>query len=317
MAVPDHPALSDSWIPPALLARPSGIGRLGRLLAAALLAALPLGACDFIPSVYDLADRVTDADDALDSTESENDYWWNPPHFNADDLARNFEQVVFFTETGTRAGEEPSAPEPALLRRWDQPVRMRIWFGDSVPEPERENDRASVAALVDRLSRVTGHPISLEDGMPTFFVFVLNQREREEFSESPVAMEFNLPERVLLDVETIPPRNACTVTFYNLEAPPSSITRAYAIIRAELDRRQRLACFHEEIAQGLGATNDSYQARPSIFNDDGEFDLLTRHDELLLQMLYDKRLQGGMDAAAAKPIARVIAEELRPARPDR
>lgn len=312
MAVPDHPALSALRIPHATRIRPCGIGR---LLAAAALATLPLGACDFIPSVYDPADRVTDPDDALDSTESESDYWWDPAHFDADDLARNFEQIVFFTETGTRAGETPSAPEPSLLRRWDEPVRVRMWFGDSVPEQERENNRASVAALVERLNRATGHPISLEDDEPTFFVFVLNRREREEFSRSPVPAQFDLPQQVLRDVETIPQRNACTVTVYNLEAPPSSITRAYAVVRAELDHRQRLSCFHEEIAQGLGATNDSYGARPSIFNDDGEYHLLTRHDELLLRMLYDKRLQGGMDAAAARPIVREIAEELRPTKP--
>ena len=310
--MPDHPALSALRIPRLTRIRPCGIGR---LLTAVALAALPLGSCDFIPSVYDPADRVTDADDALDSTESESDYWWNPVHFDADDLARNFEQIVFFTETGTRAGETPSAPEPSLLRRWEEPVRVRMWFGDSVPEQERENNRASVAALVERLNRATGHPISLEDDAPTFFVFVLNRREREEFSRSPVPAQFDLPQQVLRDVETIPPRNACTVTVYNLEAPPSSITRAYAVIRAELDHRQRLSCFHEEIAQGLGATNDSYGARPSIFNDDGEYHLLTRHDELLLRMLYDKRLHGGMDAAAARPIVREIAEELRPTKP--
>ena len=314
MAAPDHPALPASRIPHATRVRPCGIGR---LLAAAALAALPLGACDFIPSVYDLADRVTDADDASDSTESESDYWWNPVHFDADDLARNFEQIVFFTETGTRAGETPSAPEPSVLRRWERPVRVRMWFGDSVPEQERENNRASVAALVDRLNRATGHPISMEDDEPTFFVFVLNRREREEFGRSPVVAQFDLPQQVLRDVETIPQRNACTVTVYNLQSPPSSITRAYAVIRAELDHHQRLSCFHEEIAQGLGATNDSYGARPSIFNDDGEYHLLTRHDELLLRMLYDKRLRGGMDAAAARPIVREIAEELRPERPAR
>ena len=56
-------------------------------------------------------------------------------------------------------------------------------------------------------------------------------------------------------------------------------------------------------------TLDSPAARPSIFNDDEEFGLLTTHDELLLQMLYDPRLTPGMTAAEAAPIARVIARE--------
>ena len=60
----------------------------------------------------------------------------------------------------------------------------------------------------------------------------------------------------------------------------------------------------------MGLANDSPQARPSIFNDDEEFGLLTSHDELLLRMLYDPRFEAGMSAAEAAPIAREIATEL-------
>jgi hypothetical protein len=67
---------------------------------------------------------------------------------------------------------------------------------------------------------------------------------------------------------------------------------------------------HEEIAQGLGLPNDSPAARPSIFNDDEEFALLTRHDELLLRILYDRRLRPGMLPDDARPIVTEIAEEL-------
>jgi len=71
----------------------------------------------------------------------------------------------------------------------------------------------------------------------------------------------------------------------------------------------RLSCIHEEIAQGLGLSNDSPAARPSIFNDDEEFGLLTTHDEFLLRMLYDPRMRAGMDAAQARAVANVIAGE--------
>ena len=87
-------------------------------------------------------------------------------------------------------------------------------------------------------------------------------------------------------------------------------TSAVALIRGEHPDLLRLACIHEEIAQGLGLPNDSPQARPSIFNDDDEFGLLTGHDENLLRILYDPRLRAGMTAADAAPIARQIAEEL-------
>ncbi|MFO7759375.1 MAG: DUF2927 domain-containing protein, partial [Roseovarius sp.] len=49
---------------------------------------------------------------------------------------------------------------------------------------------------------------------------------------------------------------------------------------------------------------DSPTARPSIFNDDDEFALLTRHDEILLELLYDPALDPGMTPDEARPILR-------------
>jgi hypothetical protein len=72
----------------------------------------------------------------------------------------------------------------------------------------------------------------------------------------------------------------------------------------------RLSCVHEELAQGLGLSNDSPLARPSIFNDDEEFATLTSHDELLLKMLYDPRLKSGMSLPEARPTIKQIAAEL-------
>ena len=90
----------------------------------------------------------------------------------------------------------------------------------------------------------------------------------------------------------------------------NTYTAAVAVIRAENPGLLRLSCIHEELAQGLGLANDSPAARPSIFNDDDEYALLTRHDELLLRMLYDPRLRPGMSAAEAAPMVRQIATEL-------
>ncbi|MCP4818328.1 MAG: DUF2927 domain-containing protein, partial [Shimia sp.] len=62
-------------------------------------------------------------------------------------------------------------------------------------------------------------------------------------------------------------------------------------------------------AQGLGLPNDDPKARPSIFNDDDEFALLTTHDEMLLHMLYDQRLSAGMTVDEARPIIYILARE--------
>ena len=90
---------------------------------------------------------------------------------------------------------------------------------------------------------------------------------------------------------------------------PAAYRGAIAVIRAEQPDLMRLSCIHEEIAQGLGLANDSPYARPSIFNDDDEFALLTSHDEMLLAMLYDPRLEIGMRIDEARPTLRILARE--------
>ena len=88
-----------------------------------------------------------------------------------------------------------------------------------------------------------------------------------------------------------------------------AVALAVRMMRQGLYRR---LCFHEEISQSLGLFNDDPTVRPSIFNDDDEFALLTTHDEYLLRILYDPRLKAGMTADEAMPVVARIVEELRP-----
>ncbi|MEL6775220.1 MAG: DUF2927 domain-containing protein, partial [Pseudomonadota bacterium] len=69
---------------------------------------------------------------------------------------------------------------------------------------------------------------------------------------------------------------------------------------------------HEEITQVLGLGNDHPEVRPSIFNDDEEFALLTEHDEWLVRLLYHDRLRPGMTEDEALPIVREVIGQLRP-----
>jgi hypothetical protein len=90
------------------------------------------------------------------------------------------------------------------------------------------------------------------------------------------------------------------------------ILQGLILIKAETSGLLRESCAHEEFAQALGPGNDFAGARPSIFNDDGEFALLTEHDEYILRVLYDRRLKSGMDRRSAMPIVRRIIESMRP-----
>jgi hypothetical protein len=109
---------------------------------------------------------------------------------------------------------------------------------------------------------------------------------------------------------TTMPRNTYCLVYAYAASGSSAYSRAFAVIRAEHPDLLRTSCFHEEIAQGLGLANDSRQARPSIFNDDEEFALLTGMDEKMLRILYDPALRPGMTEAEARPIVESLATRL-------
>ena len=228
--------------------------------------------------------------------------------FTDTQLARNFVRIALFNEY--RDDSDFQRPQATIsnLRRWTEPIRMTVAFGDTVTPAQRNADRASVSTYAARLSRLSGVPITLTYRNPNFHVLFLGEDDRRAYGDRLRALIPNISDATVRTFVNLPREQLCVVigTF----APGgSSYTKAVALIRAEHPNLMRSACIHEELAQGMGLANDSPSARPSIFNDDEEFALLTTHDELLLQMLYDPRLRTGMTPATAAPIARQIARE--------
>ncbi len=224
-------------------------------------------------------------------------------------LTENFVRIALFDEYVSRGGTLVAQQAESSLRRWEQPIRFGLRFGESVPEAQRAKDRANVASYVRRLSRATGHPMSMGTGNGNFTVLMLNEDERAAIGPELQRLVPGIDRAAIRTIENLPQDTLCLV-FATTTGQSSVYTRAVAIIRAEHPDLLRLSCIHEELAQGLGLANDSPEARPSIFNDDEEFGLLTTHDELLLKILYDKRLTPGMTAVQAKPIVRQIVGEL-------
>lgn len=226
--------------------------------------------------------------------------------YTADMLARNFEQIVFYNEYAEalrgRGGESP-------LRRWADPIRVGVIFGDSVPKSQRDKDTADVTNYARRLGDVAKHPIGTF-GSPNFTVIFADEDDRSAALDKAADRMPGITRESLDALRALPRDTYCAVAAYAAGTDPNTYTAAVAVIRAENPGILRLSCIHEEMAQGLGLANDSREARPSIFNDDDEFALLTDHDEHLLEMLYDPRLAPGMSAAEAAPITRIIAREL-------
>ncbi len=224
-------------------------------------------------------------------------------------LAEDFVEVALHDEYLRQGGKLISRPTPAPLRRWQQPVAIRLEFGDSVAPVQRNRDRAEIADVAARLQRVSGHSVGLTGAAGNFQVLILSEDERRAIGPRLASLVPGIPEGDIAALRDLVPQNYCTVFAYSSGNSPV-YSQAVALVRAELPPRLRRSCMHEELAQGMGLANDSPRARPSVFNDDEEFAYLTRHDELLLKILYDPRLRPGMTEAEARPIVLQIAREL-------
>jgi hypothetical protein len=224
-------------------------------------------------------------------------------------LADNFLRIALYDEYRRTPYGLVQETTPSQVRRWEQPVRVGLRFGASVPEDRRATDTARVASYLARLARITGHSIRLADGTPNFLLFIVNEDERRALGPAIRAALPGLSPAEVAGITEMEPNTYCLV--YAVSSGGShTYTRALAVIRSEHPDLMRLSCLHEEIAQGLGLANDSPQARPSIFNDDEEFALLTPMDEYMLRMLYDPSLRPGMTEAEARPIVYPLAARL-------
>jgi len=225
-------------------------------------------------------------------------------------LARDFVRIALFDEYVEEGGDLRPQARISRLRRWEGPVRVSVEFGPTIPAAQQTRDRASVGAYVARLARLTGHSIRQTGAeVANFHVLFLNEEDRLALEPRLRALAPGIADASIRAVLNMPRSTYCLVVGFS-EGDSPVYAQAIVIIRGEHPDLMRLACIHEEIAQGLGLVNDSPEARPTIFNDNEEFGLLTVHDEMLLKILYDPRLTPGMTAAEAAPIARQIAAEL-------
>ncbi|QYX56294.1 DUF2927 domain-containing protein [Roseovarius sp. SCSIO 43702] len=225
-------------------------------------------------------------------------------YYSDADLLRNFERIVFYDEHDVGGGVQRASNRPGVLRKWEGPVRLSVAFGSGVAPEQRAADRAMVARYARRLARVTGHPIAMSDDNPNFQVFFMTVDDGDEAQAMLRAISPNVNVATLSLVGNLPQSIYCLVTAFGGNENRASYARAVAFVRAEHPPLMRKACVHEEVAQGLGLANDSPRARPSIFNDDDEFALLTTHDEKLLELLYNPALRPGMTIDEARPILR-------------
>ena len=270
-------------------------------VAALVAATLALAACDRTAETYRKYTDILQFEGKLRTELS-------PPdaQFSNDDLARNFEKIALNREY--RREDEALIEEttPTRLSRWEKPVRYRI-MGGAVTQA----DLTEYEAFATRLSGLTGLDIAEDDEDPNLTILILGPEERRAFIRQLQAT--GADQRMPLVVEWARDISYPCVGQVGYEDTETGlISGAMIVIKGELEGVLRQSCIHEELTQTLGLMNDDQGVRPSIFNDDQEFALLTAHDEYLLRILYDPRLRPGMEAVEAQPLVWRIIEELRP-----
>ncbi len=231
--------------------------------------------------------------------------------FDARDLATNFLKIAFYDEFTDQGGKLVEGGAQQALHRWQGPVRVSITFSPGIQAERQARITAETSVYLARLTRLTGLPISLASAAPNFSVMILSPADRRAAAPGIRAFAPGTSEPAVRSVLFMKPDIYCTAFSYSTGKSPV-YDRSLAVIRSELPDLMTKACLHEEIAQGLGLVNDSPKARPSIFNDNEEFALLTPQDEMMLRILYDRRLHPGMSMAEARPIVETIAAELLP-----
>ncbi|MFS4437307.1 DUF2927 domain-containing protein [Paracoccaceae bacterium GXU_MW_L88] len=239
------------------------------------------------------------------------EYWPRDARFNTNDLIENFKRIAFYSEMDERAGRFVQREKQVGLQRWQDPVRIGVHHSIGASVGQVNRDRKAVAVMARRLRNITGHDISLVDDPEdanmrvTFFDTESGRLAADRIEEADTP----LSKATLNQFRNPDPSILCMGSFAGTVQSPSSIAFALIIINDAQTPALRESCIHEELAQALGLLNDSFLARPSIFNDDEEFALITAHDAALLRMLYDERLRPGMSLEEATPMLPQLAAD--------
>ncbi len=225
-------------------------------------------------------------------------------------LAESFMEIAMRSEYRLGSGGMVRSGHSAPLRRWEQPVRIDVSFGPSVPHAQQVQDRSVVNTVAARLARASGHSVRTVGSGGNFHVLVLSDEERSGIGPHLRQLVPGISNSAVNAVRRMSRNTLCMVIALPSADPSQGFARAVAIVRAEHPPRMRRSCIEEELAQGMGLSNDSRDAWPSIFNDDEEFGVLTRHDELLLRLLYSRQLNAGMTARDVSPLLPALCAQL-------
>ncbi len=182
-----------------------------------------------------------------------------------------FYRVAFFNEFNE--GKE------RRLLKWTSPLHIHIFSAIGDPELHEKMIQEQMNILTEH----TQLPMYIEPEREhaNVLIYFMNQTE---FYRA-------------INTDKNPHLSHSLCTFNILADRNGQIVKAWILIPEDLARSYgRLqSCVIEEMTQIMGLTNDVDDLYPSIFNDSSIFQQLTPLDKYLLHILYDERLQPGVN----------------------
>jgi hypothetical protein len=170
------------------------------------------------------------------------------------------------------------------IRKFDGPVRV---FVDNRARPDRSSQVAAVVA--DIRARVQHLDIAMADTAAGANVTVTLVRDRD----LPQAIhDIYGQERARLIQRSLAPQ--CLSSFRKDET--FRIRRSDVILVADAGDFIFYDCIYEELLQALGPINDTNLVPWTMFNDDVQMGFFDIYDQYILNILYDPRIQPGMEA---------------------
>ena len=210
---------------------------------------------------------------------------WKRPEY----IAQSFYEVALGSEFGGNA---------LKIHKWVAPIRL---FADHRVANETLHN-SLLDAHIAHLIKITGMDIQrVSSAQQSNFRFIFT-RESELKSllkrySGGASVKHERGAVCLASIRT------------NANAEITSATVYIPVDRARMHGKL-VACVVEELTQALGLPRDSEKVFPSIFNDRTPDDLLTGLDDILLRVLYDARINAGMNQARLKGIVPQIINEL-------
>ena len=208
--------------------------------------------------------------------------------YSDESLIEGFEKTVFGSEY---SGFLISG---SYVRKFDGPVRFHIradGFG------QRKTQVTRFLRSLERLIRGLDVEIVAREGDANFVVYVVKRKDYAKTVRNDVFKGGNPTVRGRCMVRAVFSRKG--------------ISRSDAVIVADEGDALFKRCMTEEILQGLGPLNDDQSLKASMFNDATSFTSFRRFDRILLNMLYDKRIEIGASPKAVAPLLPQVLRDVK------